>query len=314
MERAHALKYLRVMATQRCNLGCFFCHREGQLQDSLQEMTPREIAQVTKIAAKFGVWKVKITGGEPLLRRDATDIISEITQIPQIRQVSLVTNGVLLPRRAQEIKNAGLDFVAVSIPTLDHKKYKEITGADCLDIVLKGISAARDAGLQVVLNVVLLNEVNITEIPALIELAKKSKAIIKFIELLTLPSDALRLNKYHYDPELLVQELSQISVSREGWATGGRPKAHSHFDLENGVEAMVFRYPCNTRSCERCTEVYDGLRLTADGRLGSCMLRDDNHADIGLAMRNGVTEQDLERVFLKAMGEIGKSPFNLVTM
>jgi cyclic pyranopterin phosphate synthase len=209
--------------------------------------------------------------------------------------VSLVTNGILLSRRAEEIKNAGLDFVAVSVPTLDHEKYRGITGADCLDIALEGIFAARDAGLQVVLNVVLLNGLNITEIPAFIDLAKRSKSIIKFIELLMLPSDALRLNKYHYDPELLARELSRISVSRKGWATGGRPKAHSHFELENGVEAIVLGYPCNTRSCERCTEVYDGLRLTADGKLGSCMLRDDNQEDIGLAMRNGATEQDLEK-------------------
>jgi cyclic pyranopterin phosphate synthase len=275
-------------------------------------MSPEEIAQVVRIGAKFGVWKIKLTGGEPLLRSDICDVIRAINQISHVRQLSLVTNGVLLAKKAQEISNAGLDFVAVSIPTLDPVKYREITGADCIDHVLDGIQQAHKVGLQVVLNVVVLNEVNVNETLKLIDFAGTIGAIVKFIELLVVPSDEQTLRRYHYDPGLLVQQLGRISVSSTGWSTGGRPKAHPHFRFSNGVEALVVRYPCNTRSCDLCTRFYDGLRLTSDGRLASCMLRDDNCADILSLVRRGASERELEDMFSNAMVEIGKPPFDEV--
>ena len=273
------------------------------------ELSSEEIVRVVKVGTKFGVWKIKLTGGEALLRNDITDIIRAITRVPRVRQLSLVTNGVLLANKAEELKSAGLDFVAVSIPTLDPVKYKGITRADHLDTVLKGIEEAHKVGLQVVLNVVLLNELNISEIPRLIDFAAGINAIVKFIELLVVPSDEEALSKYHYNPDLLAQQLGRISLSTKGWATGGRPKAHSHFELQNGAEVMIFRYPCNSRSCERCVEVYDGLRLTSDGRLASCILRDDNYVDILSLIRKGASEEELERTFSRAMTEIGKPPF-----
>jgi cyclic pyranopterin phosphate synthase len=275
-------------------------------------MSPGEIARVVRAAAKFGIWKIKLTGGEPLLRTDITDIIRLITQLPTVRQLSLVTNGLLLVKRARELKAAGLDFVAVSIPTLDAEKYKKITRADRLDTVVKGIEEAHKAGLQVALNVVLLNGLNISEIPRLIDFAGGVDAIVKFIELLIVPSEEETLSKYHYNPNLLAQQLGRVCVSDKGWATGGRPKAHTHFELKNNVEAMVFRYPCNSLSCEQCTEVYDGLRLTSDGRLASCILRVDNYVDVLSLIRRGASETELEGAFSRAMTEIGKAPLNVI--
>jgi cyclic pyranopterin phosphate synthase len=271
-------------------------------------MTPEDIASVTQIATKFGIWKIKLTGGEPLLRDDVTDIIRAITSIRHVRQLSLVTNGLLLASRAEELKSAGLDFVAVSLPALDRWKYRQITRADRLDDVLEGIDKAHKAGLQVVLNIVLLNQLNIDEIPKLIDFAAGVNAIVKFIELLVMPSDEKTLRKYHYSPDLLEQRLATTSISSRGWSTGGRPKAHSHFELKHDVEAMVFRYPCNSRSCEDCPEVYDGLRLTSDGKLASCILRTDNHVDILSLIRSGASDLELERAFSNALAEIGKPP------
>jgi cyclic pyranopterin phosphate synthase len=276
-------------------------------------MSPEEIVRVVKVGTKFGVWKIKLTGGEPLLRNDVTDIIRAITRVPRVRQLSLVTNGVLLAKKAEELKGAGLDFVAVSIPTLDPVTYEKITGADRLENVLEGISEAHKAGLQVVLNVVLLNGVNISEIPRLVDFAAGVDSIVKLIELLIVPSGPETLRKYHYDPDLLEPKLRQACVSDEGWSTGGRPKAHSHFELQNGAEVMIFRYPCNSRSCERCVEVYDGLRLTSDGRLASCILRDDNFVDILPLIKKGASEEELESTFSRAMTEIGKPPFDKVS-
>ena len=137
---------LRISVNYECNLNCFYCHREG-CPASSSEMTPEEIGKIVGAATEFGVRKVKLTGGEPLLRGDIIDVISAVAR-PGIEEVSMTTNGTLLAGVARELAGVGLTRVNISLDTLDPETFTRITGSDSLSDVFAGIDAAIDAGLK----------------------------------------------------------------------------------------------------------------------------------------------------------------------
>lgn len=266
---------LRISITDRCNLSCMYCHNEGAECCTCgpvgNEMSPELICSIIREAAKFGVRKVKFSGGEPLFRKDFEDILA---CLPPLKEVSATTNGILLEKRAKTLKAAGLDRINVSLDSLDPEKYRKITGAPpgTLEKVIRGINSAVEAGLTPVkLNMVLLKGINENEIDEMMDFIRpyKGKVILQLIELMNIDPE---LSKYTIDSKTLEKSLeeraSEVRV---------RHLHHRKKYMIDGVEVEFVRPMDNSEFCAHCSR----LRVTADGKLRPCLLVHDNLVDIG---------------------------------
>lgn len=278
---------LRISLTPRCNLRCFYCHSEGECNPD-NEMSLEEIGQILNTARHFGMKSVKLTGGEPLMRSDLCEIVS---LIPKEMESSLTTNGTLLARKAEELKKAGLSRVNISLDSLSRERYKEITGRDLLPQVLAGVDAAIEYGLTPVkLNVVILEGVNDDEINDFVEFAKeRDHLILQFIELM----EDFRNCPYHKDLRPMEEELSRRSKT-----IITRRMHHRKKYCLDGAEIEIVRPQHNTEFCAHCNR----LRVTSDGKLKPCLLRNDNHVDI-----RGKNDEEMKELFKEAV--LRREPF-----
>jgi cyclic pyranopterin phosphate synthase len=288
---------LRISLTQRCNFDCFFCHREGE-HDPRGEMTAQEVETIVMVASSLGIRKVKLTGGEPMLRSDLAEIVRRIR--PHLDEVSMTTNASLLPGKACELKEAGLDRVNVSLHTLDPSCFKEITGADDESTVKRGIEEAVRCGLNPVkINMVVMRGVNDSEVPALIEFSRDVGAVLQLIEFQELEHGAEHYDELHFDLTPLeagLKEQAERIVERE---------MHHRmvYHLRNGAQVEVVRPMHNSVFCANCTR----LRVTSDGRLKACLMRDDNLVPLVSLMREGASRERLESAFREAVAR--RRPF-----
>ena len=256
---------LRIALTPRCNLRCIYCHHEGEVKPE-KEMPAEMVVSVARAAAELGVRSLKFTGGEPLLRRDLADLLS---QMPQDLDISLTTNGVFLAEQARNLAEAGLDRVNVSLDSLNPKTYRAITGCQEGDLerVLAGIDAAKIAGLwPLKLNVVVLKK-NEREILELIEFSREQGLILQLIELLDLKGLGIS------------GDIDGIERSLQAKADSVRIREmhrRKKYFLD-GAEVEVVRPMDNTEFCANCTR----LRVTSDGKIKTCLLRNDNLIEIG---------------------------------
>ena len=258
---------LRIALTSRCNMRCIYCHHEGEISPG-EEMTKETVVQVVKAGADLGIKSVKFTGGEPLMRSDLEDVLNEL---PGHLDLSLTTNGTFLAGRAASLAEAGLDRLNVSLDTLNPRIYSEITGGTKKDLnrVVEGIRSARDAGLTPIkLNMVVLRE-NQDEVDELIEFAKEEGAILQLIELLDLEGRGLGGDLLGIEKDL--ERRSDRIVTRD------MHRRRKYF--LDGAEVEVVRPIDNTEFCANCTR----LRVTSDGKLKPCLLRNDNLVEIGSA-------------------------------
>lgn len=286
---------LRISITKDCNLNCFYCHREGQMKGK-REMTPEEIERIVKIASRLGIKKVKLTGGEPTIRSDIIEIIKRIR--PYVVDLSLTTNGTVMYRLAEELKEAGLDRVNISLDTLDRDKYKKITGFDVLPWVLKGIEKSVKLFKLVKLNMVVMKDLNHMEIWDMINYAARIGAVLQLIEI-EVPRelmDSWFFKRYFYPLKPLEEEFAKKAVKIKERRLHRRKKYF--IPTENGVaEVEVVRSMHNTVFCANCTRI----RLTADGHLKTCLLRKDDLIDILTPIREGASDEELVEIFKKAM-------------
>jgi cyclic pyranopterin phosphate synthase len=300
----HRISYLRVSITDRCNERCTYC-----MPQELQEWLPREeilsfeeTLRLVGIAAQLGVSKVRITGGEPLTRRDVIDFIRRIPEIPRITSIGLSTNGTLLAREiapgktmATALRAAGVGSVNVSLDTLDRKVYAQITGRDFHEQVLNGIDAAIAAGFeQIKLNSVLMRGRNEDQLSPLIEFAAQRDLILRFIEMMPVSTTEV-LDDKNFMP---VNEAKRMIESRYGRLI---PKA----EFTTNGPAMYYQIPgrrqrigfigamTNLHFCETCNK----LRLTCDGKLRPC-LGSYLEFDIMTPMRAGASDEELKAFFL----------------
>jgi len=277
---------LRISLTPACNLHCIYCHAEGE-KDPKAPLSLEELAEIMRVAAKFDIGSVKFTGGEPCLRADLPDIVRAV---PDQMECSMTTNGTLLADIAQDLADAGLSRVNVSLDSLDHETYRKITGSDCLDDVLAGIDAAIDARLTPIkLNMVLLKGINEHEVDDFIRFVRGNRnLILQVIELME-----FRDCTNHHE----LREL-EAWLSRNSQEILTRRMHHRKKYCIDGAEVEVVRPLHNTEFCAFCNR----LRVTSDGKLKPCLLRTDNHVDI-----RGKYGGELEALFCEAVRR--RAPF-----
>jgi len=259
------IDYLRISITDRCNLRCLYCMpAEGVENKAHQEiLSYEEILKIVKIGIELGIKKVRITGGEPLVRLEVEDFISSLKEL-DLEDISMTSNAVLLSKKANKLKKAGLDRINISLDTLDPKKFREITRRDNLAEVLKGIKAALKAELNPVkLNVVVMRGTNDDELFDFVELSRKEKLSIRFIEYMPLGGEAAA-EKFISSHELkdLINEKYQLLPAV---SIGNGPA--DYFKIDGAEGSIGFISALSQHFCGSCNR----LRLTADGRFKPCL-------------------------------------------
>ncbi len=287
---------LRISLTQKCNFRCFFCHREGQHFSSTNEMTPEEIERLVRIASRFGIRKVKLTGGEPTVREDILEIVRRIK--PYVIDLSMTTNGSRLKELAKPLAKAGLDRVNVSLHSLKPDVYRRITGVDMLETVLEGIEEAVKYLSPVKLNMTVMRGLNDGEIWDMVEFAARTGTILQLIEL-EAPREMTEtgfFRKYFYPLKPIEEELEKRAVEIRERRMHRRRKYFIPTDY--GIaEVEVVRAMHNTVFCANCTR----LRVTSDGKFKTCLLRKDDLIDFLTAMRNGASDEEIAEILHQAV-------------
>jgi cyclic pyranopterin phosphate synthase len=283
---------LRISLTQRCNFKCFFCHREGE-KNASEELSAEEIGRLVEVASSLGMRSVKLTGGEPLLREDIVDVVSSIA--PHVDEVSMTTNGTLLEEYARDLHRAGLRRVNISLHSLNSETFKRITESNAFDSVKNGIWAAVDCGLEPVkLNMVVLEGLNDMEIPKMIEFSKTCGAILQLIEFQPIQAGTEPYwQSLYYDLRGIENRLEASSLKIQVRELQRRKQYY----LKSGEVVEVVRPMHNTDFCRYCTR----LRVTSDGKLKPCLMRNDNLVDVLQLLREGSKQEALETAFKEAV-------------
>ncbi|HOL17639.1 MAG TPA: GTP 3',8-cyclase MoaA [Bacillota bacterium] len=268
--------YLRISVTDRCNLRCIYCMGEAgiKLIPHQEILRYEEILQVVEAGAAAGIRKIRLTGGEPLVRKDLATLVEKIAGVKGIEDLAMTTNGVLLSREAHRLKQAGLKRVNISLDSLDRERYKRITRIGELKHVLEGIEAALREGLAPVkINMVLMKGLNHDEVPAFLKLTATRPLHVRFIEYMPI-GDHDREYRRHYLPLEYVRE----TAARAGMplipvpSPGGAGPAET-FAIPGAQGTVGLIRPISQHFCHSCNR----LRLTAEGKLKACLYWQDEH-------------------------------------
>ena len=294
---------LRISITQRCNNRCVYCHREGEVQRanrSAEKMSVEEIVRIAKIAISLGIARVKLTGGEPLMRKDLPEIVAGIAAVPGLKDLSLTTNGLLLGGMAKELRECGLKRVNVSLPTLNAETYRKLAGGN-LEDALAGVKAAIEAGFcPVKLNMVLLKGVNVGDVPEMIEYARQTGVVLQLIEL-----DPINVSSAYYSAHHRSLDEQEDMLRGKAVTIEKRQFMHNRliYHLPNVTVEVVHPIE-NSDFCMHCTR----MRVTSDGKLKPCLMRNDNLTDILTPIRKGASDEQLKQLFIKA--NLLREPYN----
>ncbi len=292
---------LRITLTNRCNVNCLYCHHDGMVK-SKDEMTADELYTICKVAKNIGVKKIRLSGGEPLLKKDIVESVRKISSLG-FKDISMTTNGILLEKYAQDLKDAGLNRVNVSLDTLNRETFEFITQKDYLEDAKKGILKAVEVGLYPVkINMVIMKDINQNEIDDMFEFCKGNGIVLQLIELIESEScdDDKFSADYHYKLDDIEKELADIADDvHERKFMQGRKKYYI-----DGGEIEVVKPVDNATFCANCSR----LRITPDGKIKPCLLRNDNLVELISHVRNGESEEELERIFIEGINN--REPFN----
>ncbi len=289
------INYLRISLTDHCNLRCVYCMPEEMtFRPTAEMMQDNEVWLMMRLFASLGFEKYRLTGGEPTVRANIVELVRGMAGIPGVRSLSMTTNGVLLPRLAQPLKEAGLERVNISLDTLDPQKFRRMTRWGKLQDVWDGIQAAQNAGLTPIkLNVVIVRGFNETDVVDLARLTLENPWQVRFIEMMPFAgATTLQVGQVVKSEEVIqgIQDgFGQLELENDGKLDG---------------EAVIYRIPGARGSlgfissvsqpfCALCTRA----RLTADGRLRLCLLR-EGEVDLLTPLRAGATQEDLRQLIL----------------
>ncbi len=286
--------YLRVSLTDQCNLRCFYC-TPLPLEDTLPStelLSYEELLRVIGVATGLGIKKIRLTGGEPLVRRDVGKFIRQLTALKGIEEVRITTNGILLADKAEELYAAGIRKVNISLDTLKAERFKEITGVDGLEKVRRGIELALNLGFtSVKINVVAMRGINDDEFLDFASLTIDQPLQVRFIEFMPM-GDESRWQQDHYidSAEIRsgIEKLGKLTPVSPG--SGQLDGPARVFQLSGATGTIGFISPISHKFCASCNR----LRLTAEGCLRACLLTDDE-TDLKSIVRGGGSDEDISR-------------------
>ncbi len=289
------IDYIRISVTDRCNLRCVYCMPEKgvELLKHNDLMSFEEIYNLVKALVPLGIKKVRLTGGEPLVRKNIEELIKLLRSIPEIEDITLTTNGILLEDMAEGLKKAGLSRVNVSLDSLDEEKFKKITRWGSLDKVLTGIDKAIKVGLNPVkLNVVAIKGFNDDEFINFIDFVYNKKIQVRFIELMPIGESDEEAILKHY-PIDAIKKLIETKYElkfNDNIRTNGPAE---NYNIVGGVGSVGFIGALSHKFCSSCNR----LRLTADGRFRPCLYIDQEY-DVLKLIRSGASDDEL-RTFVE---------------
>jgi GTP 3',8-cyclase len=287
------IKSLRVSVTDKCNFRCRYCMPAEGLEwlDRAEVLSFEEIARLVRVLARMGVDEIRLTGGEPLVRRDLPVLVQMLAGTPGVEDLSLTTNGVLLDRLAAPLVEAGLRRLNVSLDSLSHVRFAEITRRDALDRVLAGLEEAeRHPQLRPIkVNCVAIRGFTEDEVPALAELARRKPYVVRFIEFMPLDADGA----WRDDDVLTGAEIR--ALIEEHWPLEEIPAKLSstarRFRFKDGAGEIGFVNPVSEPFCSTC----DRIRLTADGQLRTCLFS-RREWDLKTPLREGAEDEHIEEL------------------
>lgn len=292
------ITYLRISVTDKCNLRCIYCMPEEGLEWLRREeiLSYEEIASIVRAAASVGVRSIRLTGGEPLVRRDLSRLVAAIATVPGIDDVALSTNGLLLEAQLPELVAAGLTRVNLSLDTLRADRFEAIARRPGLEAVLRGIEAVVRAGLSPVkLNCVVMRGKNDDELPDFAELTRRLPIFVRFIEVMPVHENLELQRDTYVSSEEILRRIAAMGELRAVAGPGGNGPAR-YFALPGAAGAIGVISPLSHDYCERCNRV----RLTADGRLRLCLFG-DHAVDLRTPLRAGATTDRLAGMLRSAM-------------
>jgi cyclic pyranopterin phosphate synthase len=291
------LNYLRISITDRCNLKCIYCVPHDLIPRLSHDeiLTYEEILRLVRIGIRLGISKIRVTGGEPLVRKGVYGFLTDLSGLDSLADLSLTTNGVSLKANLNKIKSAGIKRINISLDTLNRTKFEHITGFDLFDQVWQSIEMALEMGFHPIkLNIVALNGINDDELTDMARLSFDYPLHIRFIEYMPIGKSRIDNGPLLLAPEIKkrIRVLGNLIPVPKTMNDG--PAQRYHF--EGAAGEIGFIHALSHHFCDRCNR----LRLTARGQLRPCLLS-DRHEDVKGIMRTGGTDEQLAEVFFKAV-------------
>jgi len=300
--------YLRISLTDRCNFRCFYCVPAGgfSLLPKSELLTLSEIVRFVRIISQMGVCRIRLTGGEPLLREDILGIVREIKELGTIRDLSVTTNGSLLNNMARPLKEAGLDRLNVSLDSLDPNRFQAITASGAYKNVREGILRALEEGLPVKLNMVVLRDLAEEEIIEFVRLAQYFPIQVRFLEFMPLCGTNWRMDQFVPIKEIrriVENNFSTLPLSPENDAVA------SVYSLAHGKGSVGFIASVTESFCNRCSRI----RLSSDGKIFPCLFS-TVQVSVKDLLRRGASDEEISKaiqtaVRLKPAGNAFKEGF-----
>ncbi|ACN16662.1 MoaA2 [Desulforapulum autotrophicum HRM2] len=292
------VNYLRISVTDRCNLACCYCVPKDQLPLLTHRDIARyeEILRIIQISCRLGITKVRITGGEPLVRRGIVDFIETVAKLEEIQDLSITTNGVLLQKNAHALKAAGLNRINISLDTLKPERFQQITGKDLFNQVWKGIMEVTAQGFSPIkLNTVIMKGTNDDEIDALAGLTLEYPFHIRFIEYMPMGNAAMDLGQQVLIPEIrntIEHTFGPLQPVERDLNDGPARR----FKIPGAKGEIGFISPVSSHFCHECNR----LRLTSSGAIRPCLLNNLEY-DILTPLRAGATDDELSSIIKKGI-------------
>lgn len=286
------IDYMRISITDRCNLRCIYCMPADGVKpiEHREILSYEEIIRIVRIAAGMGVRKIRITGGEPLARKNVTYLIASIKNIDGIEDLSLTTNGVLLEKYAKEIAAAGLNRINISLDSFRPERYREITRGGDVEVVLRGMVAAERAGLiPIKINMVPIRGFNDDEIEEFARITLTTPSHVRFIEFMPIGAKDIWSNEKYIPTDEIKSIVERIGPLTPVRARKSVPARYFRFEGAAGVVGFVSAI--THHFCGDCNR----LRLTADGKLRPCLFS-ETEIDLKSPLRSGASDEEIERL------------------
>lgn len=290
------IEYVRLSVADKCNLRCFYCLPEGHRDFEQPEhwLTFDEIQRIIGAFAELGVGRVRITGGEPLVRKNLPRLVSLLHKIPGIDDLSLSTNASLLANQANALSTAGISRINVSLDSLDEERFRKITGGE-LSPVLKGLYAARKAGLSPVkINMVAMKGINDDEFEDMVEFCIENHFTLRLIETMPVGDTGRSASDHYLDLQTVRQQLVERFDLVPGIMPGGGPARY--MQLRDGSFKIGFITPISQHFCESCNRV----RLSVEGTLYLCLGQEDRF-ELRPLLRAGISDHELKQAIIHAI-------------